>query len=101
MFNLVPIALAVLMIVGPIVWWKQRSRAKYIEKISRLSPEQKQLEMTKLSSKMGDYKTSHVLHAVLTIFMLGIWIVPWILIAQHNASHRKKIESLMDSVIES
>ena len=45
-----------------------------------------------LVSRRDDYKTSHVLHLLLSVFTLGIWVPVWIIVALSNAIERGKID---------
>ena len=63
--------------------------------------EQVQLEMQKLQADVAKYKTSHVLHFLLSVFSGGLWLIAWVLIAQHNGSYLAKHEKMMKLAIES
>jgi hypothetical protein len=45
-----------------------------------------------LLAKRADYKTSHILHLILSIITAGIWVPIWILVAISNASQRAAID---------
>ena len=51
-----------------------------------------------LVSRRDDYKTSHVLHLLLSVFTLGIWVPVWIIVALSNAIERKKIDRELGKV---
>lgn len=46
------------------------------------------LELTKLQK----YRTSHLLHLVLSIITAGFWIPVWLLVTISNANERQKAE---------
>jgi Mg2+/citrate symporter len=91
---------SVLVVFG--IWWyiNKKKQEKYIKKVSEMSVDQRKMELMKIQTKMSKYKTSHVLHLLLSLFMLGFWIIPWIMIAQSNASNRRKLEKFMDIVVD-
>ena len=41
----------------------------------------------------NQYKTSHVLHFLLTLITAGLWIPVWFIVAQSNASKRVSIKN--------
>ena len=49
-------------------------------------------------SRRDDYKTSHVLHLLLSVFTLGIWVPVWIIVALSNAIERKKIDRALGKI---
>ena len=51
-----------------------------------------------LVSRRDDYKTSHVLHLLLSVFTLGIWVPVWIIVALSNAIERGKIDRELGKV---
>ena len=51
-----------------------------------------------LVSRRDDYKTSHVLHLLLSVFTLGIWVPVWITVALSNAIERGKIDRELGKV---
>ena len=51
-----------------------------------------------LVSRRNDYKTSHVLHLLLSVFTLGIWVPVWIIVALSNAIERGKIDGELGEV---
>ena len=51
-----------------------------------------------LVSRRDDYKTSHVLHLLLSVFTLGIWVPVWIIVTMSNAIERKKIDRELGKV---
>lgn len=87
-----------LAILGPVFLIRYYQNKRYIEKIKKMNIQQRQMELTKIQAKMSNYNTSHVLHFILTIFCLGLWIIPWFLISQSNAGNRRNLEKLMDKV---
>jgi hypothetical protein len=97
----ITIAITAGLILSPIFLVKALQKKRYITKLKAMKPAQLQLEMARLNSKVDGYRTSHALHALLSLFMLGFWVIPWILIAQSNASQRRQLEGLMGSIVES
>lgn len=83
---------------GAYWFYKYKIQTAEIERIKSLDIERKKIELMKLQGKLNEYKTSHVLHLLLSIFMLGLWIIPWFLIAQSNASRRSQIQELIDTI---
>ena len=51
-----------------------------------------------LVTRRDDYKTSHVLHLLLSVFTLGIWVPVWIIVALSNAIERGKIDRELGKV---
>ena len=51
-----------------------------------------------LVSRRDDYKTSHVLHLLLSVFTLGIWVPVWIIVTLSNAIERGKIDRELGKV---
>ena len=51
-----------------------------------------------LVSRRDDYKTSHVLHLLLSVFTLGIWVPVWVIVTLSNAIERKKIDRELGKV---
>ena len=92
-------AIPVLIIFSPIFFIRAWKRKRYIQRIENMNPQQRQLEMTKLQGQLSKYDTSHVLHFLLSVICLGMWVIPWFLIAQSNASQKRKIEKLMDGLV--
>ena len=45
-----------------------------------------------LLAKYGNYKTSHVLHLILSVLTVGLWLPIWALCGLSNCIERKKIE---------
>ena len=37
-------------------------------------------------------KTNHLLHLIVSIFTGGLWVIPWLVIAQANTSHNRKVD---------
>jgi preprotein translocase subunit YajC len=95
---LIPILVTTAIIASLIIFYERKKLQKEIERIQSLDIERKKIEIMKLQVKMEKYKTSHVLHLLLTIFMLGFWIIPWLLISQSNRSKRNEVEKLINSI---
>ncbi len=55
-----------------------------------------ELELKKAERDYENSKTNHILHAIISIFSIGAWVVVWIIIALTNNARRVKLESLMD-----
>ena len=51
-----------------------------------------------LVSRRDEYKTSHVLHLLISVFTLGIWVPVWIIVALSNSIERKKIDRALGKV---
>jgi hypothetical protein len=66
-----------------------------LERLKSLPIEEKKLEIMKLQTLMTKYQTSHVLHFLICIFSIGLWVIPWFLIANNNSSKRSEIEKLI------
>lgn len=90
--------ITVFLIVAAYWFYKYKKQTAEIDRIKGLDIERKKIELMKLQGRLNDYKTSHVLHLLLSCFMLGLWIIPWFLIAQSNASKRSQIQQLIDSI---
>lgn len=75
-----------------------KKRKKEIERIKSLPLEEKKFELMKLQGKIGEFKTNHLLHFFLSLFMIGIWIIPWFFIAQSNGARRKEINEMIDQI---
>jgi hypothetical protein len=43
------------------------------------------MNQSQLLAKRGDYKTSHVLHLILSILTGGLWLFVWVLVAMSNS----------------
>lgn len=43
-------------------------------------------------ARRNDYRTSHVLHLLLSILTVGIWVPVWLLVTLSNAIERRKID---------
>jgi formate hydrogenlyase subunit 3/multisubunit Na+/H+ antiporter MnhD subunit len=97
---LLMIGIPVLILFSPIFFIRAWKRKKYFERLESMNPQQRQLEMSKLQGQLSKYDTSHVLHFLLSVICLGMWIIPWVLIAQSNASQKRKIEKLMDNLVQ-
>tara|TARA_B100001059_G_scaffold214400_1_gene231116 strand:+ start:200 stop:493 length:294 start_codon:yes stop_codon:yes gene_type:complete len=87
------ISIAVALVIS-----KNKKQKAYFEKLAAMPPEQKQLELMKLQTKMDKYKTSHVLHFLITIFSFGFWIIIWFIVANQNAHSRRSIEKMIEKV---
>lgn len=42
--------------------------------------------------KLQGYRTSHILHLLLSVLTMGVWVPVWALVALSNALERGKIE---------
>jgi hypothetical protein len=47
------------------------------------------------AQKYNNYKTSHVLHLLLSILTAGLWVPVWLIVSVHNAIERGMIERKM------
>ncbi len=45
-----------------------------------------------LLARRGDYKTSHVLHFLVSLVTMGLWVPFWILVGISNWNERQKID---------
>ena len=52
-----------------------------------------------LLKELNKYKTNHILHLLLTLLTGGLWLIVWIIIADYNATKRRKIEEELDVII--
>ena len=46
-----------------------------------------QAEITRLTTELSKYNTSHLAHLILTM-MTGAWVIVWLLVAEDNAISR-------------
>lgn len=100
-FTILFVCIGFIILSTPFLLIKYWQEKRQFEKFLQMNPEQRQVEMIRIQGLINKYKTSHLLHAVLTLFCLGLWIIPWILISSHNASYRAKYEKLSNSLIDS
>ena len=49
-------------------------------------------ETLMMLARRNDYRTSHVLHLLLSILTVGIWVPVWLLVTLSNAIERRKID---------
>lgn len=92
------IALPASIIFIPYFYLKSRSKRKEIEKFARMTSEQRHLEALKISNKLKGFETSHVLHFLMCFPTGGLWIIIWVLVAQHNSSYRKKYQNTFSNL---
>lgn len=45
-----------------------------------------------LMVKREDYRTSHILHLLLSLVTGGLWLIVWVVVAISNASKRSQID---------
>ena len=55
-----------------------------------------QLDLDKMQREYEKSKTNHILHAIISIFSVGFWLIVWLFIALVNGSKRKKLEGMID-----
>jgi hypothetical protein len=55
-------------------------------------------EQSILLAERGTCNTSHILHLILSLITMGIWIVPWVIIAVSNKMERTRIDSRIRSI---
>ncbi len=96
-----PILITVAAIVALKVWLDKKKTEKLMRKYEAMSFQQRQLEFQKLIANEGRYKTSHVLHFLISFFTFGVWVFVWFLIAQSNSSMRQRIRKMQELVINS
>jgi hypothetical protein len=53
-----------------------------------------------LLAKRSDYRTSHVLHLILSIITLGLWIPVWMLCGLSNSIEKRKIDRKLERMAE-
>lgn len=56
------------------------------------------IEAHRLLEKRNDYKTSHLLHLLLSVLSAGLWLVVWLLVADYNANKRRKIDKQLEAL---
>ena len=49
-------------------------------------------------AKLQKYRTSHLLHLVLSIITAGFWVPVWLLVTISNANERQKAERRIASI---
>lgn len=49
-----------------------------------------------LIAKRSDYKTSHLLHLVLSMVTIGIWLPVWALVTISNLNEIRKIDKKLE-----
>lgn len=50
------------------------------------------MNTAKLLAKRADYRTSHILHLLLSVVTAGLWLPVWVLVAVSNGMERGKID---------
>lgn len=55
-----------------------------------------QLDLDKMQREYEKSETNHILHAIISIFSIGFWLIVWLFIALANGSKRKKLEKMID-----
>ena len=55
-----------------------------------------QLDLDKMQREYEKLKTNHVLHAIISIFSIGLWLLVWIIIGVSNSNKRSKFEKMID-----
>ncbi|MBT3980054.1 MAG: hypothetical protein HOE90_01805 [Bacteriovoracaceae bacterium] len=98
---LLGLGLTVAVMATPIILFNRRQQKKLFEKYEKMSPEQRQLEVGRLQASMGNKKTSHFLHFFITFFTFGFWIIPWVLISHNNTVERRRIDNMLNTIVES
>lgn len=78
--------------------YKKSKHTKKIDELRKLPVEERKFQLLKLQGKSTKYKTNHILHLLLTLFMLGLWIIPWFFIAQSNSAKRSEIDKLIEEM---
>lgn len=51
-----------------------------------------------LLAKRAEYKTSHLLHLVLSIITAGMWVVIWLICTVSNSVERAKIDFQLNRI---
>lgn len=98
-FVLILLASALLILGRALFKYAQFKEKKLINKFKVMTPEQRQFEMVRLQANLSNHKTSHLLHFVLSVFTCGAWVIPWLLIDQHNTSYKRKYNYLMKTMV--
>lgn len=49
-------------------------------------------KMHAMIARRGEYKTSHILHLILSLITGGLWIPVWMLCALSNGIERRRID---------
>lgn len=99
MFELMGFGVLAVLVAWIYIQTQKEAQEKEIERIKSLSHEQVQLEMTKIQKEIDKYKTSHVLHLLMSVITAGVWIIIWVLVSSSNSSQRSKLEKAMDLAI--
>ena len=55
-----------------------------------------QLDLDKMQRAYDDAETNHFLHAIITIFTIGMWVIIWIGVHMGNSANRKELGKRMD-----
>lgn len=58
----------------------------------------KLIEIEKLKVELNKYKTNHLLHALLSIFMFGLWVIPWYFIWVRNNYKYVRVEEKLNQI---
>ena len=74
------------------------SKEKEQNRINGLSEDGKNREILKLSAKRNDYKTSHLLHLILSVVTGGIWLFVWVFVTLNNSMERRRWEKKIDKI---
>ena len=54
------------------------------------------MNQTILIQQYQDYRTSHVLHLLLSLVSIGLWIPVWALVSLSNGIERRRIRKLIE-----
>lgn len=78
----------------------ESSRLKLrIKMISKMTTEQKQMEISKIQYELYDFKVNHLLHFIISVVTGSLWaFFVWIPLTIINRMNRSKLERLMVSI---
>ncbi len=72
--------------------------ARFNGKIEKMTAKERKEQLAQLSFQLGEHNTSHILHAILTVFCLGFWIIPWIYVSLSNKGRRVELQKRIVSL---
>lgn len=89
-----------LVLSGIFYYNKKKSERIHNEilRIKSLDLESKKFEFMKLQKQHSDAKVNHLLHFFLSIFTVGFWVIPWILISSSASKQRNQIDEIIEKI---
>lgn len=54
------------------------------------------LDVDKMERAYAGLETNHVLHAIISIFTVGMWVLVWVVLFLANNDNRKKLAKKLD-----